>query len=206
MTPGSATRSAVERARTELHAEQAAVVAAERRLAALPRTKRGELRFAAIAVGVSTFVCIAFALQAARTRSATPTASPPPPAELVARRDRARTELDAERARPGAPASPAEAQPEPIPAGSYRALESLRDRLANDQEGILAWTQIGWAACTAHEEPLARLAWAKLDFEAMRSRRASSQGKMHPGISTALRTLDDRCQERGIHLAVPIPR
>lgn len=109
-------------------------------------------------------------------------AAAPSPAEL-ARRDALRAEHEAAQRRVEATAAP-----RPEAAAATRA------------DGVLAWTQIGLAACSVKQADLARRAFRKLDFEGYASKRGSDAGAMDPAISQAIRRLDERCREHGIHL------
>lgn len=98
----------------------------------------------------------------------------------------------------------ATAEPKPpasIPEGAYPALGSLAAEVEPSREGVLAWTQIGLAACTVRRADLAKVALRKLSFEGRESSRGRDGGAMHPGIARGIRQLDDGCQDKGIHLA-----
>jgi hypothetical protein len=125
------------------------------------------------------------------------------PAELRERRDALLGSVETEkRALEKTVPDAGLASPAQIPAGAYPKLASLRRLLRDDQEGILAWTQIGLAACTVEQKDVARMAHKKLDLEAHVSRQGSEDGKAQPGIAQAMTDVDQACRDRGIHVLV----
>lgn len=124
------------------------------------------------------------------------------PADPFTRRGELTSELERETEKLRVLRAAAESGPAQIPADAYPGHVAVRKALGNGREAVLAWAHIGVAACTVRQEDVARAAYAKLNAQSIWA--GPSDGGMPPGISAALRDLDERCREYGIHLLVPV--
>ena len=130
-------------------------------------------------------------------------APPPLPAALIDREQTLRASLETEERIAQRPApDEGSAPPEPIPTDAYPALATLRTLADPDQEAVLAWAQIGIAACTVESRELAREAHRRLSLEGFASRPRPG-ARMHPAIAKAMLEVDRSCQDRRIHLSAP---
>lgn len=181
-------RSSVDRARARLADARDQLEQLRRDLALLgPVAPKSLWQASLLACGVlASAALMLYALRPA----------PSLPGERLARRDTMRVvhARETERVRGTARPEP----PTAIPAGAYAKLEALRHIAGPNGEPTLAWTQIGFAACTVQEAELARKACRKLEFAAGLGQSLSDDGTVLPELSLAISLLDAHCRARGI--------